>query len=462
MKPGRPGQPDLGPFSLARFLGRGATGEVWLGRHVESGTRVAVKILHDRSGARPASRERFQGEVQAIANLAHPSIVRLFDCGSINDAAARRVGGPVVAGSPYLVMELVDGGSLERRCGTLSWEEVRGVLRQVLGALAHAHARRVIHRDIKPGNVLSTRDGMAVKLTDFGLATSPRASLPASPDDPAPGTPAYMAPEQFSGTWRDHGPSTDLYAVGGLACALVTGFPPFGPATDFEAAREAHLCAAPPSLPSGCPARFEEWVHVLMRKEPHRRFRCAADAAAALDEVRWPGPRPRPAREAGLGGRRRGSTPDIGFAAEFAAPRADGMPAPQAPQTPLSGTGLGLHGVWTARMFGREAECGALWHLMETVAQDGCARLSILRGPSGYGKSRLAEWLGERAAESGAAAVLAAMHSPVPGHSDGLRDMLGRLFRTHGLSRERALARLFRWLARLPTFAPASPVISRG
>ncbi len=151
----------------------------------------------------------------------------------------------------------------------------------LLDALAHAHARGVVHRDIKPGNVLLGGSWHEVKLTDFGLAHALHG--PSMSEDDVIGTPSYMAPEQFRGQWRDYGPWTDLYSLGCLVYSLATGSPPFG-RVKGNAARAAHLVRpVPPLVPKHpLPAAFHPWVHQLLEKDTARRFACAADAAWAL------------------------------------------------------------------------------------------------------------------------------------------------------------------------------------
>src|SRR5262245_24170105 len=135
-----------------------------------------------------------------------------------------------VAGSPFLAMELANVGSLREHATPVDYPSVRHLLLQLLDALAHAHARGVLHRDVKPGNVLIFEDDLgrrAVKLADFGLAHA----LGRCPVDgelsATAGTPTYMAPEQHQGAWREFGPWTDLYALGCTAFRLVQGRPPF-------------------------------------------------------------------------------------------------------------------------------------------------------------------------------------------------------------------------------------------
>lgn len=264
----------VGPFELIRRIGSGGEGVVWSGRHRETGTPVAVKVLR-RSQFADSAGARFRDEVRAVAALDHPHVVRVFDLGRVSASEAVPIRLP--EGSPYLAMELID-----RMPMPTSWGSLRSVLRQLLDALAHSHARGVIHRDVKPSNVLWRADRDAV-LTDFGIAWLPRQG-----GVTAVGTPAFMAPEQASNDWRELGPWTDLY---GLACTtwqLATGAPPF--VGTMQEVLDAHRQRrAPPLAPRlDVPAELESWLHWLLEKRPQRRPLCAADAAVGLAAIGGP------------------------------------------------------------------------------------------------------------------------------------------------------------------------------
>ena len=174
----------LGPFDLERAVGRGAMGEVWLARHRVQGVEVAIKLLHGTTVGDPWALEAFRNEVRAVADLSHAGIVAVVDHGIVPGHSNIATEGHFEAGTPYLVMEFVGGRPMNRFVGRLSWSQIRSILLQLLDALAHSHARGVVHRDLKPGNVLLTHaDGrlpsvrrlqpdepLDVKLTDFGLA----------------------------------------------------------------------------------------------------------------------------------------------------------------------------------------------------------------------------------------------------------------------------------------------------
>jgi len=283
---------QLGPFVLERPIGAGGMGEVWRAVHHDEHTPVAIKVIGPHWARQPSYRQAFAREVRAIAGLVHPGIVAVHDQGVVGAAAARASGDRLAADSPYLVMEYMPRGSLEGLLGALDWPLVRVLLRGILEALAHAHARGIVHCDLKPGNVLlSGTVDVAIKLTDFGVAhaLTPGDSLAGDNSPRSAGTPAYMAPEQLLGLWRDFGPWTDLYALGCMLWELCCGVPPFVAASLVRLAG-MHLHESPGQFRPcfAVPANFEGWLRRLLAKSTRDRFACAADAAYAL--ARLPGP----------------------------------------------------------------------------------------------------------------------------------------------------------------------------
>jgi len=444
-------------------------GEVWRGLHEDQGVYVAVKVLTGDRAQEPRYLEAFNNEVRAMATLDHPGIVRLFDFGQVPLAADPALG--LRPGSPYLVMELVEGGSLARQRQGLVWPELQGVLHSLLGALAHAHARGQIHRDLKPENLLTGLGGHAagVKISDFGLAHAMDFDRG---DDTGPlliqGTPAYMAPEQFLASWRDYGPWTDLYALGCVAWALATGLPPFGRRGDLREFRRAHAKQPPPDFRPRhpVPAGYEPWLRRLLAKRPPHRFQLAADARQALEALGDPIPlagthadpdqaSPAPAAE------------DISQTATImetgtlewvtVAGAEESLRTPLAVPTPpqnwrsdrgaarpqaLEGVGLGLFGLRELPVVGREPEQDHLWRVLCGVHSSGRSQAVVLHGPAGCGRSHLARWLVQRAHEAGAARILRAEHNPDGGLGHGLQSMLARFFKTRGLGRLEALDRV--------------------
>lgn len=279
----------LGPFDLIEPVARGGMGTVWRGVHRTTDVPVAAKVVTPPTGREQAYHEQFVYEVQAMARLHHPAIVRLHEYGSIDEATALKSRGSLPAGAPFLVMEWLGGGSLRQYKG-MNWPRLRATLLTVLDALAHAHAQGVVHRDLKPDNVLLGDRGPV--LTDFGLAFNP-AVVGSALESGSYGTPGYMAPEQIRNDWRAFGPWTDLYAVGCMAFELVCGYAPHADQHQGSAIGllVAHLQDPLPALRPrfSVPAAFEQWVTRAMGRTPRTRFQFAADAAVALlaisDEV---------------------------------------------------------------------------------------------------------------------------------------------------------------------------------
>lgn len=276
----------LGPFELEELLGKGGMGEVWRGHHESQHTPVAIKVILREGSTQPEYLEAFSKEVQAMALLDHPSIITVLDYGAIPRQASAQSAGYFIEGSPYLVMELAEDGSLQDWIYKLEWPQIQAVLFTVLDALAHAHGAGVIHRDLKPQNLLMSHGlSSPLKLTDFGLSHAVREDQQHREDrfEPVWGTPNYMAPEQIRGSWRDYGPWTDLYALGCMTYELVTGKVPFVGQTPSEL-WVAHLSKEVPRwVPRvPVPGALERWVLRLLQKEPRQRFERAADAAFAL------------------------------------------------------------------------------------------------------------------------------------------------------------------------------------
>lgn len=275
----------LGPFELEELLGKGGMGEVWRGYHASQQIPVAIKVILREGSTHPEYLEAFSKEVQAMALLDHPSIITVLDYGLIPAQFSAQSDNYFIEGSPYLVMELAEDGSLQEWMHQLAWPQIQAVLFTVLDALAHAHGAGVIHRDLKPQNLLMSH-GLAspLKLTDFGLSHAVHEEQTRDGRfEPVWGTPNYMAPEQIRGSWRDYGPWTDLYALGCMAFELVTGRVPFTGQSPQDL-WGAHLAKEIPRwVPRvEVPPALERWVLRLLQKEPRQRYERAADAAFAL------------------------------------------------------------------------------------------------------------------------------------------------------------------------------------
>lgn len=483
----------LGAFDVLALIGEGAMARVWQGRHRSTRIPVAIKVMAAEATREATYQLAFQSELEAVARLDHPNIVSVYDYGDVPEAVTRSSGGAFEAGSPYLVMELVEGESLLTAPPVTTWLELEAVLSALLEALAHAHARGVTHRDLKPANVLLSREGRLM-LTDFGLA---HARSDRQQDDDrvhyaswaASGTPPFMAPEQFRGEWRDQGPWTDLYALGCLAFLLACGRPPFLH-DELLAMANAHLTEPPPPIEPrfDVPYGFEGWLAALLAKRPEDRFVRAADARHALaqlssriqddvvegssivDEptVEVDSERPTP-RRIGYG-----TIPLLEPAvvrASRAARSVDAATLVERSPPPMPedwrrhdegldearlGAGLGLFGLRDPPLVGRERERERLWEALRRVVQEREPRAIVVRGSAGHGKTRLVRWIAERAHEVGAANVMRAFHTPLGGSADGVFAMASRYFRCHASTPEETKERIARSFAR---HAPVEPYL---
>lgn len=261
--PGIP--PDLGPYHLVKILGRGGMGIVYEAVHVELGSRAAVKVLAQHCSDADAVR-RFRKEWQAIGRLDHPNVVRALHAG-------------IAGTTPYLAMELVSGpdaGTLVRRLGRLNPAEATAIIIQAAEGLAHAHAAGIIHRDVKPSNLVLAPDG-TVKLLDLGLACISGSGITSTrlTRNIYLGTADYMAPEQ----WDDSahvGPAADVYALGCVYYQLLTGAAPYA-APDYPSPRSkmlAHQESPVPDPRQVCPDLPSELVLILqamLAKDPQAR-----------------------------------------------------------------------------------------------------------------------------------------------------------------------------------------------
>lgn len=240
-----------GRYRLDRLVGRGGTAEVWQATDTQLDRRVALKLVtgaHDESAARAAD------EARTLAQLSHPSLVQVYDAGTDT------------SGRPWVVMEFVEGHTLAEaiRRNPLPVHRIAEIGAAVAEALAHVHARGMVHRDVKPANVLLGKDG-SVKLTDFGIARLVDAAKVTSTGLMV-GTASYLAPEQVAG--EPVGPPADVYALGLVLLEALTGTREYdGPAIEAAMARLHRSPVMPPSLPPG-------WTGLLstmtLREVEHR------------------------------------------------------------------------------------------------------------------------------------------------------------------------------------------------
>ncbi|MGM0557174.1 MAG: protein kinase domain-containing protein [Myxococcota bacterium] len=451
----------IGPFTLVEFVGKGGMGDIWRARHQETRLEVAIKVIAERRARQAKYHALFDREAQSIASLDHPGIVKLYDYGRITEETSRRTGGEFVAGSPYLAMEFCEERSLAEAHEVTHWNRAKTILMSLLDGLAHAHARGVIHRDIKPGNVLvreATSSWSGIKLADFGLAYF----LDLTEDETrsvTQGTPAYMPPEQLQGNWRDIGPWTDLYSTGCLAWELVTGQRPFEARSLMEMAQKHLSEPVPPLEPRfPVPAGLESWLLRLLIKQPLRRFRTAAEAAwglvqlDAVDATASPESSPSDTSKAPRSLEtllQMPKTDDEVLIEGDTVPTEDSRTAMKPTRPPMTCNWqtrserpgdrvmeptLGLLGMRRIPLIDRHELRDQLWRVLADVIRKGTPQAVALRGTTGYGKRSLARWLAERAHETGIATVLP-LSKNITGYA-GVESHLATFFRTHELDIE--------------------------
>ncbi len=480
----------LGPFELDAPIGRGGMGLVFRGRHTDQNVPVAVKVIEHSDGD---VARIFRNEVRAMAGLDHPGVVWIFDVGEVPERVQAQTGGRIPAGAPYIAMEYASRGTLHDHIGSIGWDALRDVILQLLDALAHAHARGVVHRDLKPGNVLlcgpdDLRPGL--KLADFGIAHAVEKTdaFSASGTSNAIGTLHYMSPEQIRSNMADYGPGTDLYALGHMVWHLLVGHVPFKGRHGMALVRAQLDLPLPELVGQKVPEGFMDWLRVCTAKDPADRFHYAADAARALAEL-GPAvatddsvpeslsetlPTVRLARDdegrvgvASFGSDEPGTAPigtapleetlgdagdrDRGLHTLSLEPPSNLGRSTSMPPTPLSGrrfpswrrpktprrslqllgAGLELWGIRHPPMVGRHDERDALWAALRKVHDDGQSRCVLLTGPMGTGKSRLGSWVSERAHELAVGAPLRSGRSTPTeeGAADPIARMWTRWFR---------------------------------
>jgi serine/threonine protein kinase len=273
--PKRPRNPDIGGYRILRRLGAGGWGTVFHARHLRSGREVALKVLSRERAAHAGFLERFQREARILAQLDHPHIVRCFGAG-----AAR--------GRHFLAMEYVGGGSLQSwldRLGKLAAGDAVHVVLACARALQSAHDLNLVHRDVKPENVLLSSAGV-VKLADLGLAKA-LDDLSLTQTGTGVGTPAYMAPEQAVDAKRVDGRS-DVYSLGCTCYRLLAGRPPFEAANVVEMLQAKLQGSFPPlrRLAPEVPEGLEKIVHKMIARQPEQRHASCGELIADLE---WQG-----------------------------------------------------------------------------------------------------------------------------------------------------------------------------
>ena len=447
-----PPEPGLyaGKYRLVREIGRGGMGAVFEAVEVALDRVVAIKRFPgDISGSLEA-RQRFRREVTAAAKLTHPGIAQVLGFGSTDE------------GEHYIAMELIAGESLWHEAQRVtSPRDLLGLFEQILAVLSYAHARGVVHRDLKPENILVAKVGSAsiCKLLDFGVArtdfvdrlrgpssTRPPASVrsPGSIPPPPPsstsflapsspavrevvGTPRYMAPEQVLG--EVVGPAADLYAVGVMLYEALTGSIPIAGRGEDVMSRKIRETA--PGLAAtrfGPPSReLSRFVERLLDRDPAGRFVSAADARAALQ-----------------------SCPEISdpiSRRSFPPPSVRPSDAPETVRIARAATGL--EPARSLPFVGRQSERGRLADALAEVTATGTARLVVVEGPTGIGKTHLVDWFMRQVREEGGRTVMGAAYVETGGpEGDAIRASIERHLGAWGQGREVVARAVARFVAR--------------
>jgi serine/threonine-protein kinase len=273
-----PGRRCLGDrYELHQLIAAGGMGQVWRGLDIALHRPVAVKVLRSEYTGDPTFLARFRAEAQHAASLSHPNIAAVFDYG---EEIAQDGTGETLA---YLVMELVAGeplSTLVAREGPLETETTLSLLRQTAFGLGEAHRAGMVHRDVKPGNILVRPDG-SVKITDFGIAWSAR-SVALTRTGQVIGTPQYLSPEQAEG--RPATPASDVYALGLIGYECLTGHPAFEGDNAVTIALK-QVRQEPEPLPGNLPAGVRGLIRRALLKDPGARLPDGAAFVAAIDDV---------------------------------------------------------------------------------------------------------------------------------------------------------------------------------
>jgi serine/threonine protein kinase len=260
-------------YEILEELGRGGMGVVYKARQVKLDRLVALKMILGGNHAGPEDLARFKAEAEAVARLQHPHVVQIHEIGEQD-------------GLPFFSLEFVEGGSLAQEIHGIPWPPAKAaqLVETLALAIQAAHAKGVIHRDMKPANVLLTADGTP-KVTDFGLAKKLDDSAVRTQSGAILGTPSYMAPEQAGGKTRLIGPAADVYALGAILYELLTGRPPFTAATPLDTVLKvlSEDPVPPRQLQSNVPRDLETICLKCLQKQPPRRY---SSAAALADDLR--------------------------------------------------------------------------------------------------------------------------------------------------------------------------------
>jgi serine/threonine-protein kinase len=270
---------QVGAYRIIDQIGEGGMGSVWLAEHMTIGRRAAVKMLHGEYSGRQEIVQRFFNEARAATQISDPGIVQIFDFGTTPEGRA------------FIVMELLDGEALDRRLarvGKLPIHDALRIMRQVASTLGAAHARGIVHRDLKPENIFMVRDpevasGERAKILDFGIAKLSDNAGVKTQTNAIMGTPQYMSPEQCRGSGKVDARS-DVYALGCVMTALITGAPPFSAEGHGELIVMHMQQPAPPlsSRVPHVPPTVEAIAAKCLTKDVNERFASGTELAQAL------------------------------------------------------------------------------------------------------------------------------------------------------------------------------------
>ena len=265
----------IGPYLIDRRIGSGGMGNVYHGKHEDTGHEVAVKVLSASMAREAGFVQRFSREIQALKKLSSEHIVELFEDGETDD------------GSYYYSMEFVDGETLTSmvsRRKRIPWPEVVEISLQIAAALKAAHNAGVVHRDLKPSNLMISKDGR-VKLADFGVAHV-FATTRLTRTGGVVGTAEYMSPEQARGVRATK--HSDLYSLGAVMYVMLTGRPPFTGKTASEILHQQQFsqCDKPSHYVPDLPRLLEEFVCTLLEKKPEKRLPDALVVTRRLQNIR--------------------------------------------------------------------------------------------------------------------------------------------------------------------------------
>jgi len=376
-------------YTPIRWLGEGSVGDVWLARHNETGGHCAIKILDLSQDQRGSAERSFNREVRAMAKLNHPSIIEVYDFGR------------TLSGSAFVAMESVIGSALSQYLNQeWTWPHLWSLIDGLLSGLGHAHARELVHRDLKPTNILIVPDQIgpgSIKIVDFGIAMATEDADKAAKR--IEGTPAYIAPEAAQGKVGEVGPWTDLYSLGVILFEIVTGRLPFYGRNLLS----HHQHTPPPELRMRpqveAPEGLMPIIRRLMEKLPSARYRSVAELRADLSTLELPD---------AVSFDSQLFDDDSSFDS-FDDSSIDSI----SELTPMSTTvGMGLFHLRPPPLVGRREPQQLLEEAAQRVFDGQGPQVILVEGEAGLGKSRLVDWLRIRVEEWGVMQTLTVRSEP--------------------------------------------------